>query len=183
MLLSAVDEGTGKNARIPYFKIAGKTSTAQKPTKEGGYKGYIPGFVGYPVGTNKQFVIYVYIDGPQGRDYYGNTVAAPVFRKIAEYILYKDKDLHQMAIHSEEVNGGNIDSVKIKESSTRVYSKEEVPNFIGLDKVSSAYLAKKMKLKLKEQGIGVVTGQTPLPKTKLSNDTVVNLIYSPPNYE
>ena len=34
---------------IPYFKIAGKTSTAQRPDKEGGYSGYIPGFVGFPV--------------------------------------------------------------------------------------------------------------------------------------
>ncbi|MDH5581591.1 MAG: penicillin-binding transpeptidase domain-containing protein, partial [Bdellovibrionales bacterium] len=183
MLVGAVENGTGKNAKIPYFKIAGKTSTAQKPTKEGGYKGYIPGFVGFPVGSNKHFVVYVYIDGPQGRDYYGNTVAAPVFKKIAEYILYKEKDLHQLSIRPENISKGNMDLVKIKESSTRFYSRGEVPNFIGLDKVSTARLAQKLKLKINEQGIGVVTGQNPLPKTKLNNDTVVNLIYSPPNYE
>ncbi|MFZ8933448.1 MAG: penicillin-binding transpeptidase domain-containing protein [Bacteriovoracaceae bacterium] len=183
MLVAAVEDGTGKNAKIPYFKIAGKTSTAQKPTKEGGYKGYIPGFVGFPVGSSKHFVVYVYIDGPQGRDYYGNTVAAPVFKKISEYILYKDKDLHKLSIRPDVIKKGNMDSVKIKESSTRYFSRGETPNFIGLDKVSSARLAHKMKIKIKEQGIGVVTGQNPLPKTKIGNDTVVNLIYSPPNYD
>lgn len=183
MLLDAVEDGTGKNAIIPFFKIAGKTSTAQRPTKEGGYRGYIPGFVGYPVGTKRKFVIYVYIDGPQGRDYYGNTVAAPVFRKIAEYMLYKEKDLHQLTINPNDHKQNNMDSVKVKDSSTRIYDRGEVPDFIGLDKVSSRRLAKKLKLQIKDQGIGVVSSQDPLPRTKIGNDTVVNLIYSPPNYE
>ena len=183
MLMAAVENGTGKNAKISLFKIAGKTSTAQKPNKAGGYKGYIPGFVGFPISSNKKFVIYVYIDDPQGRDYYGNTVAAPVFKKISEYLLYKEKDLHNLNIAKKDSNHSSMDSVKFKSSSTRVFNKWETPNFIGLDKISARLLAKKMNLEIKSQGIGVVTSQDPLPKTKFSDDTVINLIYSPPNYD
>ena len=56
ILIKAVEDGTGGQARIPYFKIAGKTSTAQRPDKEGGYSGYIPGFVGFPVNIKDRFV-------------------------------------------------------------------------------------------------------------------------------
>ena len=96
ILIKAVENGTGSQARIPYFKIAGKTSTAQGD-KEGGYSGYIPGFVGFPVNIKDRFVIYVYIEKPEGEDYYGNRVAAPVFKKIAHYYLYKNKDFDDLA--------------------------------------------------------------------------------------
>ena len=81
MLVDSVYNGTGGNAKIEHFQIAGKTSTAQKPSKNG-YDGYIPAFIGYPVNVEKRFVVYVYIDSPQGERYYGNLVAAPVFQKL-----------------------------------------------------------------------------------------------------
>ena len=64
MLVKAVDEGTGGNARISFVDIAGKTSTAQKAVN-GRYTSYIGGFIGYPINTRTKFVIYSYIDGPQ----------------------------------------------------------------------------------------------------------------------
>ena len=57
MLKLAVDDGTGSRARVPHFKIAGKTSTAQRIDSEGKYSGYIAGFLGYPIGVNKKFVV------------------------------------------------------------------------------------------------------------------------------
>ena len=68
MLVDSVYNGTGGNAKIEHFQIAGKTSTAQKPAKGKGYDGYIPAFIGYPVNVDKRFVIYVYIDSPKERD-------------------------------------------------------------------------------------------------------------------
>ena len=67
MLVDSVYNGTGSGARIEHFQIAGKTSTAQKPSKEKGYEGYIPAFIGYPTNVERRFVTYVYIDSPQGK--------------------------------------------------------------------------------------------------------------------
>lgn len=182
MLVEAVEDGTGTNAQIPYFKIAGKTSTAQRVVKSGGYDGYIPGFVGFPMNVENRFVILVYIVNPQGLNYFGNAVAAPIFKKVAKYLLYKNKEFNNLEELSLE-NGNVIDSLKIRDASTRIMGDNVVPNFIGLDKKSSSKLAEKMSLKLVHQGIGVVVSQTPNPKSEIGNERTIKLIYSPPKYE
>ncbi len=182
MLLLAVDDGTGQNAKIPYFKIAGKTSTAQRPDKNGGYSGYISGFIGFPLNVHKKFVIYVYVDNPQGKHTYGNLVAAPVFKKIAQHILYKDKEYDQLVLDSQE--GHKIlDSVKIKQAALRIQGENLVPNFVGLDKVSSKKLAEKLDILLEHHGVGLIKQQEPLPGGGLDESTVVKLYYSPPRYD
>ena len=90
MLISAVsDEGTGRRARVKGFLSAGKTGTAQVvDSKAGGYvEGqYISSFAGFIPAHNPRFVIYVAVDLPQ-KKFYGSTVAAPVFSKVAEYAV------------------------------------------------------------------------------------------------
>lgn len=183
ILVKAVEDGTGSRAKIPYFKIAGKTSTAQKPSKSGGYKGYIPGFIGYPVNVKNPFVIFAYVDEPSLDRYYGNEIAAPVFKKVAEYMLYKTKEFDQMAIKKSKM-GSDIDKVKTKQSAARRFvGLEVIPDFVGLDKKSSRKLAKKLKMKIYTQGMGVVKSQLPLPGTKVSKNMEITLQYSPPEYE
>lgn len=184
ILIKAVEDGTGSNAKIPYFKIAGKTSTAQRVAPEGGYKGYVPGFIGFPVGVKKPFVVYTYVSNPKGLNYYGNAIAAPVFKKITEYLLYKNKDFGDLAIANSSGSGRTTsDLVSVKHAATRLSSKGRVPNFIGLDKKSSERLAKKLGINLIHRGRGVVKEQSvefasPLPK---NNDIVLN--YAPPKYD
>ena len=90
MLISAVSEGgTGIKAQVKGFLSAGKTGTAQiVNSKEGGYvKGqYISSFAGFIPAHDPKFVIYVVIHQPQ-KKFYGSTVAAPVFSKVAEYAV------------------------------------------------------------------------------------------------
>jgi len=89
ILEKATIEGTGKNAQVQGYRVAGKTGTSQKPRKDGkGYeKGkYVASFVGFaPVG-NPQLAIIVVIDEPRG-SIYGGSVAAPVFKNLAEFGL------------------------------------------------------------------------------------------------
>ncbi len=89
ILEKATIEGTGKNAQVQGYRVAGKTGTSQKPRKDGkGYeKGkYVASFVGFaPVG-NPQLAIIVVIDEPKG-SIYGGSVAAPVFKNLAEFGL------------------------------------------------------------------------------------------------
>ena len=183
MLVKAVEDGTGANAKVSYFKIAGKTSTAQRVDEAGGYKGYIPGFIGFPVGVNNDFIIYVYVDKPAGKKFYGGQIAAPVFSKIAEYLLYKNKEYLDVAIDSSKHNVEVMDSVNRKLSSTRNMGEHFVPDFVGLDKKSATNLAEKLGIKVSHKGIGVVKSQYPDPGTDKSLVNYVKLIYSPPSYE
>lgn len=179
MLLQAVESGTGGNAKIPYFKIVGKTSTAQRPDSRGGYSGYIPGFIGFPLNVDRRFVVYVYVDDPKENGYYGNQAAAPVFKKITQYILYKNKDFNRIA--EDDPSASKIeafDTVKTVNASARILS-EGVPNFVGLDRRSASDLAEKVGLDLAHRGIGVVERQEPSAGSPA--DGVVKLYYRPPS--
>jgi cell division protein FtsI (penicillin-binding protein 3) len=84
MLEMAVGEGgTAPAARIPGYRVAGKTGTAQK-LKNGQYvKEYVASFAGFAPVSDPRLVIAVMIDEPSGGAYYGGQVAAPVFAQIA----------------------------------------------------------------------------------------------------
>ncbi len=91
LMLSAttIGEGTGINARVPGFPVAGKTGTAQRVLEGGrGYEAgaYVSSFVGFLPVNDPKYVIFVALDKPQ-RNYYGSAVAAPVFSRIARYAV------------------------------------------------------------------------------------------------
>ena len=187
-LVLAVEKGTGKVAQIPHFQIAGKTATAQKVDKNGGYKGYVSGFVGFPVNVDRKFVIVVYIDNPKTGGYYGGAVAGPVFKNLAEYMLYKNKDISRIAEHYDNDYDlknikTNSDMVQIKDSATRSLTPGIVPNMMGLDKITASNIGIKMNMQMTHKGMGVVSSQYPSPGTPADSDTVVKLEYSPPTYE
>jgi cell division protein FtsI (penicillin-binding protein 3) len=179
ILIKAVDEGTGSKAKIKHFKIAGKTSTAQRPDESGSYSGYVSGFIGYPVNVNKRFVVFTYIDNPQGQ-YYGNLVAAPIFQKITKNILYKRKEFKQLADKGES---NSSDIVKIKATSKRSIVRGEIPNLIGLDKVSAKKILNSLGVEYNFTGFGVVREQYPQSGTKISKNTILKLKFAPPKYE
>ena len=89
MLEAAVQPGgTGPRARVMGWRVAGKTGTAHKP-ENGSYAAdkYIASFVGFAPVSAPRLVIAVMIDEPAGRDYYGGTVAAPVFAQVMQGAL------------------------------------------------------------------------------------------------
>ena len=88
MLRGVVLEGTGTEAAIPGYTVAGKTGTAAKIDPEGTYSTsrYVASFVGMVPATKPKLVIMVMVDEPHG-DIYGGVVAAPAFREIARFNL------------------------------------------------------------------------------------------------
>ena len=84
-MLNAVvsDEGTGKRASVNGYKVAGKTGTVHKAVN-GGYSEdrYLSLFAGIAPVDNPRLVTVVVIDEPQGREYYGGQIAAPVFSRV-----------------------------------------------------------------------------------------------------
>ncbi len=84
-----VTRGTAPRAQVPGFTVAGKTGTAQKVVN-GRYSAseYNASFVGFVPSREPAFTIVVVIDSPHGMNaYYGGTVAAPIFQRIADAAL------------------------------------------------------------------------------------------------
>ena len=82
-------DGTGKNAAVDGYTVCGKTGTAQKIGDSGTYEPgkYVASFVGFLPAEDPALTILVIMDEPE-KEHYGGVVAAPVFKKIAEEVLY-----------------------------------------------------------------------------------------------
>ena len=94
LLEGVVDRGTAKNLKNSYYRIAGKTGTAVI-LKDGRYeKKYITSFVGYFPAHAPKYSAIVLIKNPKGIHQYGNSVAGPVFKDIADNIYSRDINLH-----------------------------------------------------------------------------------------
>ena len=91
MLVAVTEgEGTGVEAAIPGFRVAGKTATAQKiDPATGKYTDthYVASFVGFVPAERPRLAISVVLDEPMGGTYAGGSVAAPVFRRVGEMAL------------------------------------------------------------------------------------------------
>jgi cell division protein FtsI (penicillin-binding protein 3) len=115
MLEGVVERGTAKNIKGTHYRIAGKTGTAQILDKGHYTQKYVTSFVGYFPAHQPKYSAIVLIKNPRGWQQYGNSVAAPVFKEIADNIYSRDVDLHiameKKILHEEGVfpviRGGN----------------------------------------------------------------------------
>jgi cell division protein FtsI (penicillin-binding protein 3) len=86
------DAGTGTDAEIPGYRVAGKTGTANRFVAScHGYCGYTASFIGFAPADDPRLVIGVYVEGPQGANYFGGSVSAPVFQQVMSYALQEQR--------------------------------------------------------------------------------------------
>jgi cell division protein FtsI/penicillin-binding protein 2 len=89
ILMTVVTEGTGENAGVEGYLVAGKTGTAQKARPDGhGYAEdkYVASFAGFLPADDPKVVIVVSIDEPSNA-IYGGAVAAPTFSRLGEFAV------------------------------------------------------------------------------------------------
>jgi cell division protein FtsI/penicillin-binding protein 2 len=88
MLRDVVIEGTGTEAEVEGYQVAGKTGTAAKPDPSGGYSTsrYVASFVGVVPASAPRLVVMVTVDEPRSA-IWGGVVAAPAFQQIANFAL------------------------------------------------------------------------------------------------
>jgi cell division protein FtsI (penicillin-binding protein 3) len=86
MLRSVVVEGTGTEAAIPGYTVAGKTGTAAKPENGHYVAKYVGSFVGLVPAEKPRLAVLVAVDEPHGA-IWGGVVAAPAFARIAQFAL------------------------------------------------------------------------------------------------
>ncbi|MEX2254754.1 MAG: penicillin-binding protein 2 [Acidimicrobiia bacterium] len=90
MLESVVADGTGTNAQINGYRVAGKTGTARKPPYEKPPYKYVTSFAGFAPADSPRLAAIVVLDEPQV-DATGGAAAAPTFARIMQYALAVDR--------------------------------------------------------------------------------------------
>jgi cell division protein FtsI/penicillin-binding protein 2 len=86
MLELVVEGGTGINAQVTGYRVAGKTGTARKPPYEHPPYRYVASFVGFAPANSPRLAAIVVLDEPTG-NYFGGGVAAPAFAQIMQQAL------------------------------------------------------------------------------------------------
>ncbi|MER5218333.1 penicillin-binding protein 2 [Streptomyces sp. NPDC002838] len=90
MLESVVDdeEGTGTKARIPGYRVAGKTGTANRvDPATGKYKGYTSSFAGFAPADKPRVTVYCAIQNATKGSYFGGQICGPVYKQVMEFAL------------------------------------------------------------------------------------------------
>ncbi len=194
------DGGTGGEAAIRGFRVAGKTATAQKTDPRSGrysLDNYIASFAGFVPAQHPEVAIAVTIDSPRV-EHAGGTVAAPVFRRVAEMILRyrgvtprgsEKADLKELGHRADPARAtlsilsaarGEVPSVQ-EMVETKVVKKGYVrlPNLTGspmrsvLRQLTDSGVVPILK------GSGLLTSQQPPPGSVVAKGTNVQLVFQP----
>jgi len=160
MMKNVVVRGTAKNIYSKEFSMAGKTGTCRtnygdknKP------KQYIASFSGYFPADNPKYSCIVVIHKPKTSiGYYGNVVAAPVFKKIAKKI-YTDTPL------VDEVDIDLVENELLNEQYESFFKKSQkeykrIPNVVGMNGMDAISFLENLGLKVFVKGNGKVKKQS-----------------------
>lgn len=205
MLVAVTEgEGTGVEAAIPGFRVAGKTGTAQKiDPATGKYTDthYVASFVGFVPAEKPRLVIAVMLDEPMGGTYGGGSVAAPVFRRVGEMALrylgvmpkgtepVKLSELSQIArTGGDQATNAYQVIAEQKAATTAVVTPSaplkggevRLPDFQGFPIREAIRSAKTLGLSPQVEGTGRVTRQEPPAGTVLPKGSAVKLVFEPP---
>ena len=113
MLEEVVTNGTGKNAYVPGYRVAGKTGTSEKLSKED--KCFIGSFCGFAPADDPEISVLIVIDEPKGGLFHGGTIASPVAGEVIYNTLrykniepvYTEEEAKTMDTHVPGVTGMN----------------------------------------------------------------------------
>ena len=180
MMEKVVSEGGGKTAQIKGYKIAGKTGTAEKLAKGGGYTPglYIASFVGFVPSDNPKYAMLIMLDSPRGA-FYGSQVAAPIFRDTLQQILVAK------GIQPSDATGlPSVESLllpkqtgesKLPQMTLLENGKVKLPNLAGYNMRQVAAILQQGKLSLIPRGSGISWKQNPGPGAILKEDDTVEV--------
>ena len=123
ILEKVVSTGTGRNAYLVGYQIAGKTGTSQKLAKlktDDSKEEHVASFCAFAPADAPKIACMVIFDTPRGKSYYGSAVAAPVARDIMSDVLphlgidpkYTEEDLAKMDVSTPTVTSRKLDEAK-----------------------------------------------------------------------
>ncbi len=197
MLVKVVESGTGTNARIAGWSIAGKTGTAQKFI-DGSYSNtkFISNFVGFFPAENPQLLGVFVLNEPKYGYHWGGVGAAPLFKRVMERIINMDDDLdvqpppvqrenappHNPIIAENSRPLGSPISAGITTLQTAALYQPDwnrktitVPEVRGMSLRKAVSLLQQKQLKSKINGSGRVIWQSPPPGTKVPPGSICEI--------
>ena len=174
LLENVVARGTGKNAFVEGYRVAGKTGTAQVVGESGGYVSgrYVASFSGFAPVENPRVAVLIMIAEPQGGVYYGGMIAAPVFQSIMQ------DTLHYLGIPE---NSGIIKPPNPAAWYEAPRVKVNVPNVVNYPVNEAVRILRSQGLSFQTRGYGsMVYSQVPRGGAEAMNDVSVLLDLNPP---
>jgi cell division protein FtsI (penicillin-binding protein 3) len=174
MLKEVVRSGTGRNAQIPGYVVAGKTGTAQKVDASGHYSmiDHVASFVGFVPAERPALVVLVSLDSPRGPRNQGGDVAAPVFARVAEAALrYRAiaPDDGARVLRASAPPEGPLVPVAYRPEPVPAEEDEQEPGLMpdlrGRSAREAAIVAARRGLIVELHGSGTVVAQSPEPGT------------------
>ena len=186
MLEGVVEYGTGTEAGIEGYRIAGKTGTAQKADLEaGGYyrDKYVAVFAGFVPADDPVACIVVAVDSPQGK-HYGGQVAAPAFKEIANDILkYREIPPNAPPEQSPPEPNGSLASTPGRRDGVGELIVVDDDGFFKMPDVrgktmrviAGSPLARLARLEF--EGSGVACRQTPSPGRKIEKGGRIQIAF------
>ena len=176
LLIGVTEHGTGKQAVIDGFRVAGKTGTAQKVDPATGRysaRDRMSSFIGFVPADNPALVVIAVIDSPRTATY-GGVVAAPVFRAVAEYGLARRGILPSVepaevvppapALRRAAATTTAVDpEAEVEEVTEEIATPGGVPSFLGLPMRDALVRAQANGWAVRVEGSGYVAKQEPLP--------------------
>lgn len=173
MMKHVVERGTASNIYSPNFSMAGKTGTCQTEYWiEGGR--YIASFAGYFPADNPEYSCIVVIHKPNKKlGYYGNVVAAPVFKEIAQKIYSDTPIIDEVELPKANTQPVNKDYDDYYKKVQKGYA--TVPNVKGMSGMDAISLLENMGLKVHFKGTGKVEAQSVEPGQKVVKNQQITL--------
>ena len=172
MLFNVVDKkwGTAYQIKDSLFDVAGKTGTCQLDYTKGEVQ-YISSFVGYFPAENPIYSCIVVIHRPDKKlGYYGSTVAAPVFKKIAKKIYISTPK--EINIKRSEI------SISLEKTEQTKTNKTQIPDLIGKSNLDAISIVQKLGLNFKIIGEGRVIKQSIKAGTRIKEGELIILEFS-----
>lgn len=180
MMEDVVVNGTGKAARIPGYRVGGKTGTTRK-SQVLTHREYIASFAGALPMDAPRVAIYCYVDNPQGA-YYAGTVAAPLFREVAEALILHlgimPSEVPQEAMASRGESGAPGVMRRVEETPG-MRSSMEMPELTGLTMAEARRQLPAALRNVRFVGSGRLVDQSPLPGARFDLATEAVLIFAP----
>ncbi len=193
LLVGVVKEGTGVNAQIKGITVGGKTGTSQKLIN-GKYskEQYNSSFVGFFPAENPKIVCYILVNSPTvGR--YGGSVAAPIFKNVAERIIntnpsyfqnpseYKSdektekKELNVMFTSTQTTKEGKVGEVTASQQPAVNIKSGCMPDLKNYSLRDAILVLSKLGVKYKVNGSGNIVSQSVQPGEPLNKGLTCTL--------
>jgi cell division protein FtsI (penicillin-binding protein 3) len=179
ILTAAVREGTGHNAAIPGYEVAGKTGTAQKMDPNTRRYSHAPGvlsFVGFAPADDPRLAMIVLLDEPKGEKW-GSEAAAPIFaaigREALRHMNVQPRGTTPVAIVRADAAGGADATaaaapVKLVSLDDEPGAAHVMPALQGRSLRRAMAALAPFDVALEVQGRGVVVAQSPAPGTPMA---------------